>query len=445
MNAQLSHSEEHPSSFLPARQPSPAERRRNPRQVMIVLSICMALQMTGYVMILPLFARRFSDFGAGVESLSASAMAYALASTVAAPFMGAMADRVGRRRLVLVSLAVYVVAFTGYLLASSAPAFIVMRGLAGALTAGLIPAVTGIVADMAPSERRAQWIGIVNGGGAIGWIAGPVLGGVFYDHWGYAAALIVSIIMAVTAFVMAFLTVPETRLSSAILGGKAAQPDQPFQIGDVKSLPSALRQSLPASISAFVLVLWIYFADMFAWAFIEPRFMFYAYDDLRWNASMLGLMMSTFGISLTLGEFGLGQLSDRLGRKPVIVLGLVLFSAQFVGLALSANYVVIASGFVLAGLGSALIDPALSAALLDIAPPKHQARLLGLKSTAGSVGNILGPALVVLFTASLSARGVFLAAAGTVLVAALLTVARPLGTQSSRVVFEPDKAEGKTA
>jgi DHA1 family bicyclomycin/chloramphenicol resistance-like MFS transporter len=153
---------------------------------------------------------------------------------------------------------------------------------------------------------------------------------------------------------------------------------------------------------------------MFAWAFIEPRFMFYAYDDLGWSSSMLGLVMSCFGVSMALGEFGLGRLSDRFGRYPVIVLGLVLFGAQFIGLALFQNYVLIAATFVVAGLGSALLEPALSASVLDIAPAGHQARALGFKSTAGSLGNILGPALVVLLASSLAARGIFLAATGVV-------------------------------
>jgi len=46
--------------------------------------------------------------------------------------------------------------------------------------------------------------------------------------------------------------------------------------------------------------------------------MFYAYDDLSWNSSMLGLVMSTYGIAMMLGEFGFSQVSDRLGRKPVM-------------------------------------------------------------------------------------------------------------------------------
>jgi MFS family permease len=80
----------------------------------------------------------------------------------------------------------------------------------------------------------------------------------------------------------------------------------------------------------------ITFGVMFAWAFIEPQFMFYAYDDLSWTSSQLGLVMSAYGVAFMLGEFALGQLSDRLGRKPALVLGLTLFSAQFVGLAIFA-------------------------------------------------------------------------------------------------------------
>jgi MFS family permease len=389
----------------------------------------MALQMTSFVIILPLFARRFSEFGAGVESLGLSAMAYALTSTLAAPFMGALADRFGRRRSVLASLAAYILAFTGYLLASSAPVFILLRALAGAFTAGLIPAVTGVVADIAPIDRRAQWIGIVNGGASIGWIAGPILGGILYDHWGYNLALVVSISMATAAFTTAFLTVPETHKNLGRIAG-ATQKTQAFRLSDLKSNVPTFRSTLPNSLSTFSILLAISFAVMFAWAFIEPRFMFYAYDDLRWSSSMLGLVMSTYGIAMTLGEFFLSHLSDRLGRKPVIVYGLILFAVQFIGLAFFRNYILIATTFVIAGLGNALFDPALNASILDIAPAEHQARILGIKSTASSLGNILGPALVVLFTPFLEARGIFLGATSIVFLSILFFLFAQIRTHS---------------
>jgi DHA1 family multidrug resistance protein-like MFS transporter len=134
---------------------------------------------------------------------------------------------------------------------------------------------------------------------------------------------------------------------------------------------------------------------------------------------MLGLMISTYGTALMLGEFGLGRLSDRLGRKPIILLGLMLFSAQFIGLAFFRNYILIGIAFVIAGLGNALYDPALSASILDISPDEHRARILGIKSMVGSTGSILGPALVALLNSSMGARGIFLIAVGVVLLTAL--------------------------
>jgi MFS family permease len=167
----------------------------------------------------------------------------------------------------------------------------------------------------------------------------------------------------------------------------------------------------------------ISFGVMFAWAFIEPQFMFYVYDDLAWTSSQLGMIMSTFGLACTVGEFSLGQLSDRLGRKPVLVLGLALFSAQFIGLVIFRDVAWIIASFILAGLGNAIFDPALSALILDLTPAEYTARMMGLKGTAGSIGNMLGPALVVLVTPFAGPQVIFLVSAALVL---LITLASTL-------------------
>ena len=373
--------------------------------ILVAMACCMALQMTGFVMILPLFARRFESFGAGVEALGMSALAYALTSTIAAPFMGMLADRLGRRPIILLSLAAYVMAFSGYLFAASAWLFIALRGIAGALTAGLIPAMMSIVGDLAAEDRRAQWIGIVNGGASVGWIVGPLFGGMLYDRFGYVVPFAISIAMELLALLLAAFLVRETYKPSAHRTGPHL-----VQTGGFPMLPT-----LPA----FYLLMFVSFGVMFAWAFIEPRFMFYAYDDLGWTSARLGLVMSTYGLACMFGEFALGQLSDRLGRKPVLVLGLALFSAQFIGLVIFRDATWIVISFILAGLGNAIFDPALSAHFLDITPPENTARILGLKSTAGSLGNMLGPGLVVLITPFVSPQVVFLLSSVLVLVLTL--------------------------
>ena len=378
-----------------------------PRTVMFVLAICMGLQVTSYVLIMPLFSRRLAALGAGVEVLSFSDLAFALTATLAAPIMGALADRFGRRPLVLGSLAVYIGAFTGYLLAPSAAIFIALRAFAGAFTAGLSPAIFGIIADLAPGDRRAQWISIVSGGSAFGWIAGPLLGGLLYDRWGYEVPFMLSIALAALTLLAAFLTIYETR---------PADPSRPsLRLKNLLPAPGPMSSALPSSLLTFSILLAVSFGVMFAWAFIEPQAMFYVYDGLGWTSSQLGLAMSIYGVALMAGEFSLGGASDRFGRKPVLVLGLALFTAQFAGLFFFKDYLLITLSFALAGLGNALFDPALSAFILDITPQQHKSTIMGIKSTAGSLGNVLGPALLILFTPVLQPQGVFMIATVSVI------------------------------
>ncbi len=400
--------------------------KMNSSKTILVLSICMALQMTSAVIILPLFARRFSELGAGVAALGISEMAVALTSTLAAPFMGALADRFGRKPILLLSLAALLAAFWGYRLAQTALLIIVIRGLSGVFTAGLVPAVIGLATDVAPEDRQAQWMGFINGGAAFGWIAGPIAGGLMYDRWGYQAALTVSIGMAFLTLLVAFLFVPTShpavRSSS---GGSQVKKAAGATNAKTHNILSGFRSTLPQSLSVFIVLLAISFAVLFAWAFVEPRLMFYAYNDLNWSSSMLGLVMSTYGIAMMIGELSLGGLSDRLGRKPVILLGLVLFSAQFIGMALFRNYILVGVTFVIGGFGNSLYDPAINAAILDIAPKEHCSRVIGMKSMASSVGTILGPALVALLSASVNARSNFLVAVGMVFLTTLLGLVYP--------------------
>ena len=185
--------------------------RRRARNVIILLAASVGLMMTGFGIILPVFARRFGEFGSGVEALGLMTKSFALAQLVAAPFMGSLADRYGRRPLILLSLAAFTLANVGFLLASSTTVFIIIRVLGGALTAGLFPAAMGVVADVVPERERAQWVGIVMGSYGAGLIFGPVVGGVLYDGWGFAAPFVTSAVMAAIAFIAAVVMVPETR------------------------------------------------------------------------------------------------------------------------------------------------------------------------------------------------------------------------------------------
>jgi MFS family permease len=290
-----------------------------------------------------------------------------------------------------------------------------LRSLAGLFTAGLVPATLSSVGDLAVENQHARWIGVVNGDAAVGWVIGPSIGGVLYDNFGYIVSLAVSIVSELSAFFLALFQISETyspsRRSSGIrLGWRSVWKT-------FSTLP------------AFILIMIISFGAMFAYAFVEPQFMFYAYKNLVWTPAQLGLIMGFFGAAFMFGEFALGQLGDHHGRKPVIVLGLTIFSAQFIGLAIFRDTARIAVSFILVRLGNALYDPAWNALLLDNASSEHTARVMGMKSMAGSLGLMLGPALVVLLTPSLSPQFVFML---SFILLLMLTLASAFDLRSSQ-------------
>ena len=395
--------------------PSP-QRARN---VIILLAASVSLMMTGFGIVLPIFARRLGEFGSGVEALGLMTMSFALAQLVAAPFMGSLADRYGRRPFIILALAAFAAANIGFLLASTTTAFIVIRILEGALTAGLFPAAMGVVADVVPEKERAKWIGIVMGSYGAGLIFGPVVGGVLYDGWGFASPFITSAVMAIIALVAAIVMVPETRTQEVRrreeLRSQRVSPSAP--VGDV-----SLWASFPRPLYVFGTLLVLDFIGVFAFAFVEPQMVFYFYDELNWTTIQFGLVVGAYGLAMVFGQMVLGRSSDKFGRKPLIVLGILLTVTLDIGLTLVTRYPLMLLVAAVAGLGSALISPALSSYYLDITDEQYRSRILGVKESSASLGSVVGPLLLVGISAVMTAQGIFIIAGAVVLAGAVLAI-----------------------
>ncbi len=397
---------------------------RRAMRILWLLAVSLGLLMTGYAITMPIFARRLGEFGSGVSALSLMSTAYALAGIVASPFMGVLADRVGRRPLVLASLVFFALANIGFLLANSTEMLIVMRALEGALSAGLFPAALGIVADIAPHDKRSRWLGIVTGGASVGWVLGPVAGGVLYDAWGFGAPFLLSAGMGLLAFVAAAILIPETRPQAMrqreALRLRRAEQGQPDGLPPTQA--ESFRASLPRPLPTFGVLLFISFAMYFAWAFFEPQLLFYIFDDLGWTTTQFGMAAGGYGLASVLGQTMLGRVGDRFGRKPSIVVGLLLFSAQFMGLIFTDSLMPVLISFAIGGLGEGLMSPALGAFFLDISEERHRARVMGIKSSAGSLGGVVGPLLAAAAAVNMAPQSAFVASVAVVLFGVLLAL-----------------------
>jgi DHA1 family tetracycline resistance protein-like MFS transporter len=386
--------------------------------------------MTGFGIILPVFARRLGELGSGVEALGFMTMSFALTHFICSPFMGSLADRIGRRPLILISLAFFSISNIGFIFAPSTEVFILIRALEGALTAGLFPASLGIVADIVPENKRAQWVGIVMGCYGAGFIFGPVLGGVLYDRWGFASPFLVSAVLGFLGFVAAILLIPETRTLEI---RKRAHLERLRNASHTTIEKESIFSSMPRPLSVFGTLLFLDFLQEFAFAFIEPQMVFYFYDDLGWSTIQFGVVIAAYGLTVVICQIMLGKLSDRYGRKGIIVVGVLLSASFYPGLALVASFRAIILLAILSGLGVAVASPALGAFYFDITDERYRSRILGIKESALSLGGVLGPALVALLAGLLSPGGIFITAGVITGIGAILAIA---------LLREPEKIIG---
>jgi DHA1 family tetracycline resistance protein-like MFS transporter len=395
------------------------------RRIILLLAGSVALMMTGLGIIIPIFARRLEEMGGGVQDLGLMIMSFALAQFLAAPVLGSLADRYGRRPFILLALGVFAAANVGFLLASSVTAFTIIRAAEGALAAGLYPAAMGIVADVAPEDERARWIGMVMAGYGAGFILGPVFGGLLYDWLGYAAPFLASASMATVAFVAAAILVPETRTAALRHREALSRRRQKDRTAVSKG---SLWKTLPQPLMVFGVLLLVEFILVFAFAFIEPQLVFYLYGDLGWSTVQFGVLVGFYGMAVVLGQVTLSRLSDRYERKPVILIGLLLNAVFYASLPFVTSFPILLFTAVLSGLGEAMVLPALSAFVLDMTSEQHRSRAMGIKESAAALGGVVGPLLVVTASAATTAQGVFTVAAvllGIVIVIVLLDLKAP--------------------
>lgn len=398
----------------PASTRGPAAPRQGGGRVVLLLAATVALVMTGYGIVYPVLPRRLVELGASVDALGLMIMVFAGAQFVLAPFMGSLADRLGRRPLILVALIGFGAANLALLRAESAQLYILIRLFEGIITAGLLPAAMASVGDLAPPDRRGQWAGAIMGGFSFGIAIGPTLGGLVYEALGFAAPFVISALLALPALVLVALLVPETRPLSAV--GSESPAGRPARGGPLEGLPRPLY--------LLAALLTLDFLAIFVYAFAEPRFAFYVYDPLGFSPTQFGMILGGYGLAMGLGQAVTGRIADRFGRRLPIVVGFLLNVAFYLGLAVMPDFGLLLVVSIVAGVGTALLTPALSAAYLDLAAEAHRARVLGLKESAAALGGMAGPLVVALTSHRLTAEAIFaISAVLPILAAGLALVA----------------------
>lgn len=366
----------------------------------LVVSITLTGIM-GNALIVPVLPDIAVDLGVAPSGAGLLLAACTAPGIVLAPIIGLMADRFGRRAVVVPCLALFGVAGG---LGALAPSFGVLLGLRlaqGVGSAGLINMAVVIITDHWHGPDRARMIGRNAAALTASLVAFPPLGGLLAATGGWRATFVPYWIGLVTAAVVL------VRLPGAAAGDRTAGG-----LGDqLRAAAPVLRSATllaPMALGGGVFVL------IFALLAAAPG---YLDDAFGLGASARGLMLALPALTSTGVALLLGRLSPRFGTRRLIVAGLSFLGAGLALVGAAPTLMVVGGGLLIYGAGEGLLIATLQETVAGSAPPDHRATVVATWVGFARAGQTAGPVLAGVGVGAVGARATFgaAAAAATVL------------------------------
>jgi len=334
------------------------------------------MNIVGFGMVFPIFPLFAQSFHASALDIGLMAAAFSIAQFFAAPVLGRFSDRFGRKPILAFSIGGSALAF---LVASVAPNLFILylsRVINGVATAGNFPIATAYVADITSKEDRSKYVARVAGTFALGFIFGPVIGGLlggFGFQWAFRIAALVYLVNL--AFVFVFL--PE---SLKVRAEKIILREGLFNF---KRVYHGLRGDFGALF--FLLFCWSFYISNF-----EVAIPLFTHHFFNWTTVQNGLFFSVTGTTSAITQwFALPYLTSKFGDKQVIIAGclLMILGQIFAPLVSSALFI---GFFIVSITGSGLNRPTVNA-VLSKATHTGQGATMGLAFSFESLGRVVGP------------------------------------------------------
>ncbi len=357
--------------------------RRSP---LAVIFLTVFIDLVGFGIILPLNPFLARQFNATPLEIGLLLSVYSIFQFFFSPFWGALSDRIGRRPVILTSLAGGAVSYFMFAFASTLPMLFVSRALAGAF-AGNIAAAQAYIADVSKPEDRSKSMGIIGAAFGLGFIFGPLIGALlsnFGKTFGDAppfglsfAALGAGLICAVN-LVFAYFVLPES-----LNHGSLQKPDRRNRI---KKIWSHLRKPVSGQL------IFIFFLSGLAMAQMESMLFPFVADVFKWENDMASYGFAYVGVIMTLVQgYFIRKWMPVFGERKLLTAGLILFSVSLFGIALSTSLWPLAIAMTILAVANGIMRPPNIGMISLLTSPQEQGAVLGVTNSLASLGRILGP------------------------------------------------------
>jgi MFS family permease len=381
-----------------------AELRHEFPRVVLVLAAGDLVASFGFSLFFPfLTIYLVQKLGASAAQAGLVVAAYSLCSIVSGIVGGWLADRIGRRPVLIGSISCTTLLVVSMAVAVEAWQVGLVMLLLGCIDPAFVPAARAAVADAVEEDRRPRAFALLAVANAVGWIAGPVIGAGL-STLGYPLLFGVSGLLIGTYVVIAGRWLPETR-SPGARGGVQPIADLPLGTGTVGvsiEIPGMVRAGSPGVrrtadrprlriFVAFLPLLAVIQAVTFLWVTTLP---INAAGPLGLATPMWGLLFGLNGLLIVVFQMRVSRACDKRSKPRLIAVSLGLYMAGLAVVAPLTSAIAapgLAVTITLVTFGEIVLMPIVPAFVSDLAPVHRRGAFQGVALAAGGLGSGLGP------------------------------------------------------
>ncbi|MEZ4462148.1 MAG: MFS transporter [bacterium] len=363
---------------------------------LLIAFMTVALDLLGFGIIIPIQPFYAEAFGATPTMVTWLGASYSLMQFLFVPFWGRLSDRIGRRPVILTSVALGTLGYVIFGLAGSLGMLFAARMLSGFGNANIATA-QAIIADTTSGPERTKGMGLIGAAFGLGFIFGPALGG-FLGQFGLAWPAFGAAALGVVNFVFAAVMLPETRPET--------RPDA-VRVMPWEVLPKLLHHPNFGRIVSVIFVMTTGFAlmEQALGLYVERVWVPEALtstgdaqrEALRQAAALTSYILVVVGVTAAIVQGGLiGRLSKQFGERRLALLGLSFVSLSMLLIPLVGSlgtYALMFPAAVLLATGTGLATPSLNSLLSQSVDGSEQGGALGVGQSASALGRVVGPAI----------------------------------------------------
>ncbi len=346
-------------------------------KALIPIFVVVLVDLLGFSIILPLLPFYALQFNLNAEMIGLLTAVYSVCQFTAAPILGSLSDRYGRRPLLIYSQLGSFIGFILLGLANSIWVIVASRFIDG-ISGGNLTIASAYVADVTEPKDRASAMGMIGVAFGLGFLLGPLIGGELYTIFGapgpaFAAATLSLASVILSAF---YLKEPSVHRSSETKRGLALYKEAIgyFKIKDLRTM----------------LLIFFFFALPFS--LYVSMFSLFAHIELNFNERQVGYFLAYIGFLGIIWQGGvIRPLVKKYGESALLKMGLISMMAGFVGIALARNTIELGLVAIFFSFGTGVTRVVLSSLVSQVAPRDKKGGVIGVSTSIESFTRIIGP------------------------------------------------------